>query len=243
MRGFIAVGAMESMPMSDTNRKQIAIIDYGMGNLFNVQCACSYAGLRSVVTADKNVITHSTGIILPGVGAFGDAMNNLHRLDLIGVIKDHIELGKPFLGICLGMQLLLSKSEEFGGHNGLDVISGEVVRFDNKDDHGRKVKVPQVGWNQVCFNEGASEKKRAEFFRDVADKEYMYFVHSYYAIPENASVVSASTRYGNKEYASAIIRGSVFAVQFHPEKSGPEGLKFYKNWARIIHTYEESAKQ
>lgn len=236
MKEFSAVRAMKRKLMSNLNNSQIAIIDYGMGNLFNVQRACSCVGLRGVITADKNVIGSSNGLILPGVGAFGDAMNNLRRLDLVGVIKDHIGLNKPFFGICLGMQLLFTESEEFGGHKGLDIIKGRVIRFKNKKED-RIIKVPQVGWNQICFQKGG------DLLGGIADGEYMYFVHSYYAVSENPKLVFTRTRYEHTEYCSSFLKEMLFAVQFHPEKSGQAGLKLYKNWAQSVHRYEELMKQ
>lgn len=219
---------------------QIAIIDYGMGNLFNVQRACASAGLRSIITADKNVIMDSRGMILPGVGAFGDAINNLKSLDLIGVIKDHIGLKKPFLGICLGMQLLLSESEEFGGHKGLDVIKGRVVRFNNGSQENRMIKVPQVGWNRIFYKEEHPNCQGDGFIlKTISNGEYMYFAHSFYAIPEESDIVFTMTCYENIEYCSSFLKGTIFAVQFHPEKSGLEGIKIYKNWALMIEAHKE----
>jgi len=225
--------------MPDLNRNQIAIIDYGMGNLFNVQRACASVGLRSVITADKDVITQAVGMILPGVGAFGDAMNNLTKMDLVGVIKDHIELKKPFFGICLGMQLLLTGSEEFGGHKGLDVVKGKVVKFNSMDKKNRKIKVPQVGWNRIFFNKIQPVPQRDSVLQNIPDGEYMYFVHSYYAVLEDSSFVFTKTNYENTEYCSAISKELVFATQFHPEKSGLKGLRVFENWAQIISAHSE----
>lgn len=222
---------------------QIAIIDYGMGNLFNVQCACEKVGIRSIITSDKDVIMRSRGVILPGVGAFGDAMQNLRKLDLVGVIRDHIGAQKPFLGICLGMQLLLTESEEFGGHKGLDIVKGHVVRLKNRDHQNQMVKVPQVGWNRIHFKEGRLGPQGELLSQQIADGEYMYFVHSYYAQPEKKSVVFTKTRYEDTEYCSSVVEGSVFAVQFHPEKSGIEGLKIYKNWALTLPVQGELMKR
>jgi glutamine amidotransferase len=216
---------------------EIAIIDYGMGNLFNVQCACASVGLQSVVTADKKVIQASRGMILPGVGAFGDAMNNLKKLDLVSVIKDHVAEGKPFFGICLGIQLLLTESEEFGAHKGLDIIKGRVVRFRNRDENNRLIKVPQVGWNQVHRS-----SKEDAMLQGVADGEYMYFVHSYYAVPEDKGVALTMTDYEGTKYCSSLLKGSIFATQFHPEKSGVEGLKIYQNWAELFQAEEKVGK-
>lgn len=229
--------------MLNLNGNQVAIIDYGLGNLFNVERACAKVGLRSVITVDKDIIRQSSGMILPGVGAFGDAMGNLKRLDLIGLIKDQINQKKPFLGICLGMQLLLSESEEFGGHQGLDVIKGRVVKFNSMDKKGRKIKVPQVGWNRIFFDKMQPADRGDSILQGISNGEYMYFVHSYYAVLEDSSFVLAKTNYENTEYCSAIFKGSVFAMQFHPEKSGLEGLKIYKNWTLKVNAYKELKKK
>jgi glutamine amidotransferase len=215
-------------------KARVAIVDYRMGNLFNVARACARVGLNGVITSDKAVIAHADAMILPGVGAFGDAMNNLRKMDLTGLIKDHIGQKKPFFGICLGMQLLLSESEEFGGHDGLDIIKGKVIRFRNVGHDGRTVKVPQVGWNHIHFDAVSAPAP----LRNVSDGEYMYFVHSFYAVPEDCRVACTMTRYEDTEYCSSILTGSVFAAQFHPEKSGLEGLKIYKNWAGIVNGIE-----
>lgn len=223
--------------MANFNNSQIAIIDYGMGNLFNVQRACASVGLESVITADKDIIFQSKAMILPGVGAFGDAIYNLRKLDLVGVIKDYIGLNKPFLGICLGMQLLLTESEEFGGHKGLDIIKGRVVRFKNQNEKGQKIKVPQVGWNQINF------KKESDFLDGVINSEYMYFVHSYYACLDDESDALTTTCYEGTEYCSSLLKGSILATQFHPERSGLAGLKIYKSWAKNINRNKEIVKE
>jgi len=223
--------------MSKPGNNQVAIIDYGMGNLFNIQRACSFVGLRGIITADKDMIEKSEGLLLPGVGAFGDAMNSLRKLDLIGIINDQISIHKPFLGICLGMQLLFSESEEFGEHKGLGIIKGRVVRFRNQNKEGGVIKVPQVGWNQVFF------KKKEELAEGMKNGEYMYFVHSYYALVKDPEVVLTTTRYEDTEYCSSISKGSILAMQFHPEKSGIAGLKIYFNWARHINKRKELISQ
>jgi len=221
--------------MSDLNNIRIAIIDYGMGNLFSVQRACANIGLQAVITSDKKDISNSSGLILPGVGAFGDAMHNLQKLDLVGIIKDQISLGKPFLGICLGMQLLFTESEEFGRHKGFDIIKGVVVRFrtERKDRGSGTIKIPQMGWNQIHF------QKNTDLLDGVINGGYMYFVHSYYALPEDKKDVLTMTRYEDTEYGSSYLKNSVFATQFHPEKSSLPGLRLYRNWAKRVCEYEE----
>lgn len=214
---------------------QIAIIDYEMGNLFSVKKACEHVGLEGLISSDKDTIMKSDGIILPGVGAFGDAMDNLKRLDLISPIKDFIGSGKSFMGICLGLQLLMSESNEFGHHEGLDVIKGTVVRFPNIDTEGRKIKVPQVGWNRI-YSPYTAESGfwEASPLSKIADSVYMYFVHSFYAVPSEKSVILSCTNYESTEYASSILHNNVFACQFHPEKSENNGLKIYENWAKMV---------
>lgn len=229
--------------MFDLDKDRVAIIDYGMGNLFNVERACARVGLRSVVTADKDIIVKSSGIILPGVGAFGDAMNNLKRMDLVGLIRDEIGQRKPFLGICLGMQLLLTESEEFGGHKGLDIVGGRVIRFNNMDQKNHIIKVPQVGWNRIFFNKSQSTNQDDFILQTISNGEYMYFVHSYYVVPDDDTITMTTTCYEDIRYCSSLLKDSVFSVQFHPEKSGLEGLKIYENWARKVNEYKEIRKR
>lgn len=225
-----------------SSKNHVAIIDYGMGNLFNVERACAKVGLSGIITADKDIILKSKGVILPGVGAFGDAIGNLKRLDLIGLIKDQIDQKKPFLGICLGMQLLLTESEEFGGHKGLDIVNGRVVKFNNKDKKNKMIKVPQVGWNRIFFDEIKSANQSDFILQSVSNGEYMYFVHSYYVMPDDNTTTVTTTCYEGIEYCSSLSKESVFAMQFHPEKSGLEGLKIYRNWAHRVNEYKELNK-
>lgn len=212
--------------MSD---KKIAIIDFELGNLFSVKHACFKAGLKNVViTNRKEDILNADAIILPGVGAFGDAMKNLEKSDLILPVKDFISSGKPFLGICLGMQLLFTESEEFGIHKGLSVIDGTIKKFPNKNQQSKTIKVPQIGWNNI-------RKLHKEWentpLNGIKNEEYMYFVHSYYALPDKEQDILTVTGYEETEYCSSVIKNNVFAVQYHPEKSAVQGLKIYENWA------------
>jgi imidazole glycerol-phosphate synthase subunit HisH len=206
-----------------------AIVDYGMGNLFSVKHACRAAGLETFVTSSKEEILTSAAVILPGVGAFGDAMEALHRLDLVSVLKDVVAAGRPLLGICLGMQLLMTESHEFGRHRGLGLIEGEVLRFEGPRDGSRPLRVPQVGWNRLQRPVGVAWS--GGVLDGLEDGEFMYFVHSFYAKPADRSVVLAVSHYGQIEFCSGLRRGRVAACQFHPERSGPEGLKIYKNFA------------
>lgn len=217
------------------NRLQVAVIDYGMGNLFSVERACEHAGLNAVITADKSIIMNSEGVILPGVGAFGDAMDSLKRKDLVSPIKDVVKEGNPLMAICLGMQLLMSESEEFGHHKGLNIIEGSVVRFPEKNGEGGKIKVPQVGWNRI-FQPSSEDRTcwNISPLKNIMSGEFMYFVHSYYTIPSDKRIVLSTTTYEETQFCSSILWRNVFACQYHPEKSAAEGIKMYKNWAWAI---------
>jgi glutamine amidotransferase len=197
----------------------IAIIDYGVGNLRSVQKALEYVGQQAVVTSDVGVISRADKIVLPGVGAFGDGMANIKKRGFDRVIKESCEQGKPFLGICLGMQMIFDKSYEYGEHSGLGLIEGKVVLLPDN------VKKPHIGWNNLNI------KKRAPLFTGVGDSPYVYFVHSYYLETE-ADVVSATTDYG-KEIQVAVQKDNIFALQFHPEKSGDVGLQILKNFGGV----------
>lgn len=213
----------------------VIIIDYGMGNLFSVKLACEKVGMSAKISSSAKEIMNADGIILPGVGAFGDAMDNLIRSDLISPIKNYINTNKPFMGICLGLQLLLTESEEFGLHKGLDIIPGRVVRFPEKNKDKVILKVPQVGWNQISWVKEINENKWLDSpLKGVADGEYMYFVHSYHAVPANNEYVLSVSNYGGFTYTSSLQKGQIFACQFHPEKSGNKGLYIYKNWSDIV---------
>ena len=206
--------------------KKVSIIDFKVGNIFSVVQACKEIGLFVEVTSDYDTILSSDGVILPGVGAFGDAMLNLEEQNLIITIKDFIRTGKPFMGICLGLQLLFTQSEEFGNHKGLDIIKGSVKKFDNTKD-----KVPQIGWNKI-YKSNIDWKKTP--LRNTINNEYMYFVHSYFVEPCDKDVVLTNTKYLGLEYCSSIKKDNIFATQFHPEKSGKKGLEIYKNWSKLL---------
>jgi glutamine amidotransferase len=221
--------------MSNVNRDSgsnptVAIIDYKMGNLFSIAQACESMGIKAVITDQKQVITNADGIILPGVGAYGDAMDVLRSKDLIPVIKDVVQMGTPFLGICLGMQLLFSVSHEFGSYEGLGIIPGEVVRLQTDSTHYRPVKVPHVQWNKIekC---GTWE---TSLLSECPAGAFMYFVHSFYAEPEDKSVTVSMTRYGPNYFCSSVLHKNIFACQFHPEKSGTHGLGIYKAFANRL---------
>ena len=198
----------------------IAIIDYGMGNLRSVQKGFERVGREAVVTSDAKTILSAGKVVLPGVGAFPDCMRNLEQNGLIDVVHQTIKSGKPFLGICLGLQLLFTESEEFGISKGLDIIKGRVVRFKIQDS---TLKVPHMGWNSISI------KRRAPALQDVPDNSHVYFVHSFHVVPENKNVIATTTDYGI-EFVSSIWKDNIFAVQFHPEKSQTLGLSILKRF-------------
>jgi len=202
---------------------RIVIIDYGMGNLRNVQKGFEKIGFEAELTRSKKEIEKASAIVLPGVGAFKDCMENLEKYGLIEPLLRSIEKGKPYLGICLGLQILYSESEEFGSHKGLDLIKGKVVRFRPDPEH----KVPHMGWNTI------EKEKEVPMLRGVESGDFFYFVHSYYVIPEEAKWISTFTTYG-KPFVSSIWKENLFATQFHPEKSQQKGLRVLENFARSI---------
>jgi glutamine amidotransferase len=203
----------------------IAIIDYGMGNLRSVQKGFEKVGNEAIVTADPQVILNADKVVLPGVGAFADCMRNLEQGGFVEPLLQIIREGRPFLGICLGLQLLFTESEEFGVHPGLNVIPGRVVRFpDGMTEKEEALKVPHMGWNQISFN------LRPPAFIGIEDDTSVYFVHSYYVIPDDPAVIATSTRYGI-DFCSAVWKDNIIATQFHPEKSQEVGLRILKNFA------------
>lgn len=209
----------------------VAIIDYKMSNLFSVQAACQKVGLTSVITSDKNEILDAKIAILPGVGAFGEAMKYLRESKLDKSIYEFVETGKPFLGICLGLQLLFERSEEFGDYSGLGLIKGTVKKFRLNTYNSIKYPVPQIGWNKINRNECTWEES---LLSNNSNGDFMYFVHSYYVVPQIDNIILSSTTYGSTEYCSSIKQKNIFACQFHPEKSGKIGLNIYKNLFKKI---------
>jgi imidazole glycerol-phosphate synthase subunit HisH len=211
------------------SHKKIVLVDYQSGNLFSITQALTNVGLNVNVSSDSDDIATADAIVLPGVGAFGAAMLNLEKMQLVEPIKKFVNSGKPFLGICLGLQLLFSKSDEFDSSHGLNIIKGNVRRFKNSDLNGEVVKVPQIAWNTIHKTEKSSWEGTPLF--DVGENMDMYFVHSFYVIPEDKQVILSETTYGGVKYASSILNKNIFACQFHPEKSAALGLKIYNNWA------------
>lgn len=200
----------------------IAIIDYDAGNLKSVEKALAYIGEESVITGDREEILKADKVILPGVGSFGDAMANLKRLGLDDVIREVAANGTPFLGICLGLQLLFESSEETPGVEGLGILKGKVLRIPDKEG----LKIPHIGWNSLKLS------NNGRLFQGMTGEPYVYFVHSYYLQAEDPAIVKATTDYSTCIHAS-VEQGNVFACQFHPEKSSAVGLQILKNFAAI----------
>jgi glutamine amidotransferase len=224
---------------------KVAIVDYSLGNLFSVQQACARVGLEGIITSSKDEILAAAAVILPGVGAFGDAMDNLRRLDLVSPLRDLAQSDTPLVGICLGQQLLMSESFEFGRHRGLGIFEGQVVRFDQPRAAGGILKVPQVGWNRIhvpgnrrahAATLAGTDGWNGSPLTGLADGAFMYFVHSFYVQPADAGVVLATTRYGHLEFCSSLCRRNVAAFQFHPERSGQDGMRIYRNIASQLQT-------
>lgn len=200
----------------------IAVIDYDAGNLRSVEKALAYLGEEAVITRDKKAILGADKVILPGVGAFGDAMERLKQYDLIDTIRQTAARGTPFLGICLGLQLLFESSEESPGVEGLGILPGRILKI--PDSPG--LKIPHMGWNSLDITPGAA------LFRGLDQGSYVYFVHSYYLKAGSEDIVAASTFYSTRIHC-AVERGNVFGCQFHPEKSGQAGLKILKNFIEL----------
>jgi glutamine amidotransferase len=224
----------------DTSEASIAIVDCALGNLQSILNAFEQVGVEAFVTSDPGRIEAAQSVVLPGVGAFGDAMQALREHDLVDVLRGVAESGKPLIGICLGMQLLLSESEEFGRHEGLGIVPGRVRRFppphrssDGLFDAGQKV--PQVGWNRISppSQKTAETHWKGSPLEGVEPESYMYFMHSYFAEPEDPGVALSKTRYAGVEYCSALRAGHVVAFQFHPERSAEQGLAIYRNLVRL----------
>ncbi len=227
------------------SKTMIAIVDYGMGNIRSVEKGFIKAGADVRITADPKVIADAKGIVLPGVGAFKDCMKNLDNLNLLDSIVKEIRKGKPYLGICLGLQILFTESEEFGICKGLDVFKGKVIKFRSQKSDNRKqtteekslssvfcalssgLKIPHMGWNTVKL------LKRPPIFDGIQDNSYFYFVHSYYVVPEDKDIVAGTTDYGI-EFTSMVWKDNVFATQFHPEKSQELGLKILRGFKEFV---------
>jgi imidazole glycerol-phosphate synthase subunit HisH len=208
----------------------IAVIDYGMGNLRSVQKALEFVGAKVVVTHDPDLILNADSVVLPGVGSFKDCMSNLKELKLIDPIRKFIDGGKPFLGICLGLQVLFEESEEYGPVAGLGILPGRVVKFSSdmsEIKNGQLIKVPHMGWNNIGV------KKKDPLFENIdAVAPYFYFVHSYYVIPKDKTMVATVTNYG-VEFVSGVQHENIYAFQFHPEKSQNMGLSLLERFSNL----------
>ena len=200
----------------------IAIIDYGMGNIHSVNKALQLLGAQTKITNDPKEIRSADKAVLPGVGAFDDAMAELKKQGLVAEINDFVKNGKPLLGICLGVQLFFEESEEAKKEKGLGLLKGKVKRF----EHKAGLKVPHMGWNQI-----KASASKSPLFKDIKDGSFVYFAHSYYPMPKEQAVTSATCDYGN-EFTAAVSRGNLYGVQFHPEKSQKVGLKILENFVR-----------
>lgn len=201
----------------------IAIIDYDAGNIKSVEKAFQALGQKVVITRDKNVILNADGVVLPGVGAFGDAMQKLHDYDLVETIHEVVKKDIPFLGICLGLQLMFEASEETPGVEGLKLLEGKIVRI----PEGEGIKIPHIGWNSLSYpNEG-------RLYKDIPEDSFVYFVHSYYLQAKEPEIVKATTEYGVNIHAS-VEKGNLFACQFHPEKSSSVGMKILENFIAVV---------
>jgi len=203
-------------------KAKVTVIDYGVGNLRSVTKALEFLGCQVVLTSNPNEVACAEKLVLPGVGAFGAGMENLRRLGLVEAIYDAVKRGTPLLGICLGLQLLFDESEEMGRHEGLKLVRGKVVRFPEQDD----IRIPHMGWNALHI------RKREPLFTGVPDGAMVYFVHSYFPVPEDPSVIAATTEHG-VEFVSAIAVDNIFGTQFHPEKSSKVGLQILRNFVAL----------
>lgn len=202
----------------------IAIIDYGAGNIQSVYKALKFIGADCKVTSDKDEILNADGAILPGVGSFGDAMDTMTKRGIKNTIIEYTKSGKPFLGICLGLQLLFPESEETPGVKGLNIFKGTITKIPNQN---RTLKIPHMGWNNISI------KQKNGIFKGIEGEPYVYFVHSFYLKAQDKDIVAATTQYG-VEIDAAVQKGNIIATQFHPEKSGEVGLKMLKNFVEMV---------
>ena len=207
----------------------IAVIDYGVGNLFSLLSSLNYVGLDTKLTNNIEEIKNAEGIILPGVGAFRDAIGNLEKYGLKETLISEAKKGKPFLGICLGMQMLFEKSYEYGEYEGLGLINGTVEEIKKYIPENSDLKIPHIGWNSLIINERFKDDK---ILKDIDNNEYVYYVHSYFAKTDTKNIVTYS-EYGTK-IPGIVKNENVYGMQFHPEKSGDTGLKLLKNWGELI---------
>lgn len=210
------------------------IVDFGGGNLYNVRRACLQASIDATITASPDEALRADAIILPGVGAMGEAMRSLQSNGMDVALRQVAARGTPIFGVCLGMQILMSEGTEFAPHAGLGLVPGKVIGFPREDASGATLRVPHIGWNAVERNAGAATTWADTPLAATNPGEHFYFVHSFYVMPDDSSIVVARTSYGGIEFPSAIAAGNIFACQFHPERSGPAGLDIYRQFAAQI---------
>ena len=213
----------------DEINKNVIIVDYQLGNLFSVKQACDSVGIKSKISSKKEDILNAKALILPGVGAFREAMTNLKKFELDVAIQTKVKEGTPIFGICLGHQLLFTESEEFGSEKGLDLVSG-VIKKIPREFKKREIKTPHISWNKIYKHE---QDWLNSALKDLKNDEFMYFIHSYYVIPSDNSCVLSKTNYDGIEFCSSFKRENIFTTQFHPEKSANQGISIYKNWGLI----------
>lgn len=213
--------------------KKVGIIDYQLGNLFSVIQACEKVGINAILCTEPGQLKNLDGYILPGVGSFGEAMNNMRSSGLDMALKAEVANGKPLFGICLGLQLLFEKSEESPDIAGLGILKGSVKKFRNGNESGVKIRIPNIGWNSLEFSNGQTCRKENPL-SDVSVNDYFYFVHSYFIETDELDCVLTYTHYHAVKYVSSVFRNNIFATQFHPEKSGEKALEIYKKWSNLI---------
>ena len=219
------------------NKRKVTVVDFGMGNLFSIVRAIHHVGEDANITGDFSEIASANRLVLPGVGAFGSAMHRLKATGIEDAVKEFSQTGRPLLGICLGMQLLLSESYEFGHHRGLELIKGKVVRFKDPQSNGHYFKIPQVGWAEIEFPTSEKQSTQERWDDTILDGInpgcFFYFVHSYICVPENDQNVLAESNYGEDRFCSVVNEENIWGCQFHPEKSDMDGLQIYRNLLNI----------
>ena len=213
------------------NKKKVVIIDYGHGNLYSINQACIHLGYSPIISSDQKDILSADSLILPGVGAFKVAMDELANKDLIEPIIEFVKKGNNMMGVCLGMQLLFETSEEFGINNGLGLINGDVKKFPSTFNE-KKIRIPQIGWNKI-FEDRSLNKWKNTPLEEITEEDYMYFIHSYYANPCDTKDVLSFSYYQDIKYCTSVQKENIFGFQFHPEKSAEKGLTIYKNFLKL----------
>lgn len=209
--------------------KYVVIVDYGLGNLFSIEQACKYLGYSTTLSSKPDIILRASNIILPGVGSFEVAMRQLYKYNLIETLQNFVKTGKPIMGVCLGMQLLFNESNEFGKHNGLGFIEGSVIKFPEMINN-QKIRIPHIGWNTIYKGDLDWYNSPLQYTHN---ESLMYFVHSYYVKPDSKENILTYSNYEGFEFCSAVKKDNILGFQFHPEKSGKEGLMIYDNFLKI----------